>query len=995
MAKIGKYSGNERLDPKEMEEPDLDNEFTRKMWFEDIKDDEDFLEDIKEHVNELKKNVSITTDPEKLEIHMVGQSHIDVAWKWRYEQTRQKAIKTFRKACIHSELFPDKFRFALSEPLLLEWVKEDDPALFEDIKKYVATGNIELVGGSYVEPDCMMPSGEAFVRQRLYGQRFYRDHFNKLAEVEWFLDSFGYNYGLPQILVKSGAKAFWTSKITWNRQTIFPFVNFWWQSPDGTKILTSNFSMGLGPIMRWVMYEMGRHPLKKDGRKVWDYTYNYEEIDEHVEEDEICPHVGDFFGKGDGGHGPTHQEVAEANGFDAIGFAKWSSVGTFFDKLREWSDRFPIWNDELYLEYHRGTFSVHAEVKRHNRLYENQLTATETLALMTSLIDSNYKYPYETLEDRWKTLLKNQFHDVLPGSSIPEVYDDVYDDWQDTDRALEDIRNEISEKLSAKLVADNDKTDSQLSESIMGKTKYLGTIGLYNSLSWERKSPVFISVDNFSGNENKDLITLSPEGRPPEAVILIKDENDGTLKIYPAQPTPAETYTEAYPRHAGWWSVIDLKPLSVTTAQIRLINEGASLQDLINVPMELTINKSDDFTIFDNKKTVLKIDNKTGAFIELKSGNINDGKNLLKGNNSNLFYGFLDDYRQDHAWNIKPEYWKYPLDDIKNDESVKVEVVEQGPVFTTLEISKILGKDKSPVRQRITLFKDLEEVYMDWSTNWKQPFVMLKVLYATDTKAEFSTADETYCAIQRKTQPDTPCDSARYEKIMHKYCDLSTPDKKWGIAFINEGKYAYDTMGGPGDFRLTLLRTPRYPTPAGEAWVNKERNYNKEKYGHEVPEFSGLGHERCRYMIYPHNHGALTDKNNKPMASVKRRAEEFNQPVIIIPFNSSNSSDNKIPLNIMQPLLELTPSNIFMGALKLNEWEKSGSIILRIVEGSGVDTKNVKIKFGDILADKIKEINCVDLLERKIEGEFEWKKDTAELTFSIGRFEVKTFELKI
>ena len=131
-------------------------------------------------------------------------------------------------------------------------------------------GGIELVGGSYVEPDCMMPSGEAFVRERLYGMRFYKENFGVLPEVEWFLDSFGYNWGLPQILVKSGAKYFWTTKITWNLQTNFPFVYFWWEGPDGTRILTANFGMGFGPLHRWLYTEPGRRPLKPGGQKVWE-----------------------------------------------------------------------------------------------------------------------------------------------------------------------------------------------------------------------------------------------------------------------------------------------------------------------------------------------------------------------------------------------------------------------------------------------------------------------------------------------------------------------------------------------------------------------------------------------------------------------------------------------------------------------------------------------------------------------------------------------------
>ncbi|MHA1339230.1 MAG: alpha-mannosidase [Promethearchaeota archaeon] len=987
MSRIGKYSGNERLDPSNFEEPDSDNEYTAKLWFEEIPKDPDFLEEVKEQVENWKKTISVTADPDSLEIHMVGQSHIDVAWRWRYEQTRKKAIITFRKAVYHARKFANsnhKFCFALSEPLLLEWVKEDDPNLFKDIQEVVEQGGIELVGGSYVEPDCMMPSGEAFIRSRLYGQRFLRDNFGRLAEVEWFLDSFGYNYGLPQILVKSGAKAFWTSKITWNRQTIFPFVNFWWEGPDGSKILTANFQMGMGSIQNWIMWEIGRHPLKKEGQKYWDYTYNYEDIADHVEEEEICPHCGCFFGKGDGGHGPTHQEVVIANTWEDLGFSKWSRVGKFFAKLREWSDRFPIWNDELYLEYHRGTFSVHSEVKKHNRYYENKLIDTEILALITALTNPKYEYPMDKLEKLWKIVLQNQFHDVLPGSSIPEVYDDVYDFWVEQDKML----SEINEEIGKGLIKVEEKSKSLLKEDLKENE-----VGLYlcNPVSWDRKSPIFIPIDIVKDKIN---VSLNNEGKPPFAKLItyyVKEEstdiNDIQRMEYICQPVPAEPESIAYPRPAGWWVVPELKGISNTPAKLVILTDQ-ELKDLANE--EYVKAKA---TELDNGIISLKIDEKTGAILELKAKGINNEKNLLKGNQSNLTLGFLDDYPHDHAWNIKPKYWNFPLEDIKNDENVKIKIEDKGFVFSTILISRTLGKEKSKVEQKITLYKDSPIVYLEWRANWKQPFVMLKVLYETATNAEISTSDQAYCAIERKTQPETPCDKARYEKIMHKYCDLSTPDNKWGISLLNEGKYAYDTMGDRGSMRLTMLRSPRYPTPAGEAWVIKERRYNKGKYGHEVPEFSGLGPERCRYALYPHVGGALTDEKGSPNPIVKQKAEEFNQPVI--PISSKNKDyiliGNKIGIS-GQSILKIKPSSAYLGALKFEEWNKDGNIIIRIAEACGQATE-VEITINKELANKIKRIQPVDLLEKDTNREFEWNPSNSVLKFTMGKFEICSFKL--
>ncbi|MCK5341816.1 MAG: hypothetical protein KAR20_00350, partial [Candidatus Heimdallarchaeota archaeon] len=374
------------------------------------------------------------------------------------------------------------------------------------------------------EPDCMMPSGESFVRQRLYGMRFFRDNFGHLPKVEWFLDSFGYNYGLPQILIKSGAKFFWTTKITWNRNTTFPFVNFWWEGPDGTRILMANFEMNMHPITKWAKYYLGHHLLKKDGKKVWNYSMDYSTLKEHVEE-ELCPHVGCFFGKGDGGHGPTHKEVAYANEQAKLSMFKWSRVETFYEEIKKYSEMFPIWNDELYLEYHRGCFSNHAEVKRHNRKYENAIISLETLALMTSLLNSEYHYPVNTIEMLWKTTLKNQFHDVLPGSSIPEVFDDCWDDWIEQDNMIENVINDVAIAL----------TYPKSSEGKDNATEMI----LFNPVAWERNSRIFIPLSVF-----KETLNLDENGKSNYATIKILNGDDTE---YSCQPIAAELDNEIDP----------------------------------------------------------------------------------------------------------------------------------------------------------------------------------------------------------------------------------------------------------------------------------------------------------------------------------------------------------------------------------------------------------------------------------------------------------------
>lgn len=955
-SKVGRVSGSERVDTSAMAEPDADTEAMRKLWLEEVKDDPDFQEEIAAQVNQWKKVIAQTMDVEKLDIHMCGESHIDVAWLWRYEQTRKKAVVTLRKALLHAKMFPGSYSYALSEPILLDWILEDDPALFRSIQEEVKRGGIELVGGSYVEPDCMMPSGEAFARQRLYGQRFYRDHFGRLPEVEWFLDSFGYNWGLPQILAKSGAKYFWTSKITWNKNTLFPFVNFWWEGPDGTRLLTANFQMGPGELNSWMMFEIGRRPLKADGRKVWDYTIDYEDLCDYVEENEICPVVGDFSGKGDGGHGPTHHEVAVMNERARLGFMHWSKVHTFYRELEKWSERFPVWRDELYLENHRGTFSVHAEVKRHNRLFENALTSIETLCVLASLSDAKLSYPTEKIEGVWKTVLKSQFHDVLPGSSIPEVYDDAMDDWDENHDVLGSIKSDIAKAIAS--------SGGQAAASTGKAVDLL----LFNPVSWERVSRVFIPISALGAG-----VSLDASGKPPAAALTLLS---GSKKEVFAQPVAAEDPKGIDPRPAGWWAVVTLVGSSATPARIS-VQEGKPAP-----PSPFTVSKER----IAGENITITIDPATGALTGLVAASINGAKNLLDGKVSGLTLAFKDESKDWPAWNLTPEYWKYPIE-MANDKDVQIVVEDNGPVFCCVAIHRTLGKSK--VVQRIALFDGCPESFLEWIADWQQEKVMLKVPYDTTTGAESGIADIAFGAIERSTQPKVPCDKARYEKICHKYFDLSTPSKDWGIAMLNEGKYAFDTSGGT--IRLTMLRSPEYPGPAGEAFVNKERRARMEKDGTTPPRFSGIGPFKCRYALLPHNGGALVDAAGKPNAVVKRGAEEYNQPVMVIPVSTSIAKAD-MPMLDGTSLLTVTPANVMASAVKLNEWDKNGNVIARFLESSGVPA-DVQVTFHPALVKKIARVQAVDLLERPTGASFAWDASTGVLSFKSGKFEACTFEL--
>ena len=422
----------------------------------------------------------------------------------------------------------------------------------------------------------------------------------------------------------------------------------------------------------------------------------------------------------------------------------------------------------------------------------------------------------------------------------------------------------------------------------------------------------------------------------------------------------------------GWWSVLHLPPLSITPVRFTLLDDI----DLEKSDLEISEIK------LSNKKISIEINPQNGEILKITSMDINDGNNLLDDDSSNLTFGYLDDNNNDPAWNLTPEYWKFPMN-FANDKDVEINIVDNGSVFVTLEIKKLIGI--SQVMQKIRLFKDIPEIFFDYYTDWKQKNVMLKILYSTSTNADIVCADGMYCSITSKTDPLVPCDKARYEKHCQEYFDLSAPDNSWGIAMINEGKYAFDV--DHGDMRLTLLRACKYPPPAPEAWVNEERRWNEQEFNHKLPEFSGLGPFICRYSILPHKGGTLINRDGTPNPTVKRKSREFNTPISVIPLKEGF---NTSPLYIKK-FIDIHPSNVFLGTIKYNEWKGNQALLVRFYEAMGIDT-NVEINFNPSLNRIIKSIKSVDLIERDTNFDYDWYKD-GKLKFKLKKFEICTFEL--
>ena len=403
-------------------------------------------------------------------VDCVGHTHIDVEYLWARNQTREKIQRSFATAAALMKRYPE-YRFMLSQPELYRYLKEEAPEKYQELKQLVREGRWEPEGAMWVESDCNLVSGESFIRQILQGMRFFKKEFGVECKILFLPDVFGYSSALPQILKKCGIRHFITSKISWNETNTMPLDCFLWQGIDGTEIFTNFMTTQdyTGPKPeRGTVYAGLLNPSQIKG------TWN------KFLQKEYCSHVLTTFGYGDGGGGPTREMLETqrrlAKGLPGMPVTRMEGLLAHLDQARTEFDagcretrRTPRWVGELYLEFHRGTYTSMAKNKRNNRKSEFMLQKTEALSY-TSLLQGG-SYDWEGLDRTWNLVLHNQFHDIIPGSAIKEVYDGTDCDY----RAVFDYcSGKIREKLSS--LAAGVSTD--------------GGLLVYNSLGFPRQGTV-------------------------------------------------------------------------------------------------------------------------------------------------------------------------------------------------------------------------------------------------------------------------------------------------------------------------------------------------------------------------------------------------------------------------------------------------------------------------------------------------------------------------
>lgn len=378
----------------------------------------------------LKAIMSLKTSASEMDVYAVGHAHIDTGWLWPVREGQRKCVRTFANQIKLIKDYPG-YIFGASQPQHYQFVKEDQPELFERIKQAVKDGKWELQGGMWVESDCNIPNGESLVRQFIHGKNFFMDEFGKDVTNLWIPDVFGYSAALPQIMHLAGVDTFLTQKISWNQFNTFPYNTFFWQGIDGTEILT--------------------HFPPED-------TYNSDMTpgsligsQQRFKEKAVASKIMSLFGVGDGGGGPRPDHIERAlrmKDLEGCPRVQFNTAENFFESLHDIKHELPRWVGELYLEYHRGTLTTQALVKKRNRQLEHRLREMEIICSCVG-VDS---YPIDEFDTLWKTLLLNHFHDIIPGSSINNVYKVTHAEHAEMLEKLNVLQSQAAPKL---LTADN------------------------------------------------------------------------------------------------------------------------------------------------------------------------------------------------------------------------------------------------------------------------------------------------------------------------------------------------------------------------------------------------------------------------------------------------------------------------------------------------------------------------------------------------------------
>jgi alpha-mannosidase len=726
--------------------------------------------------------------------HLSGNSHIDAAWLWPWTESVDVVRRTFSTALQLMNEYPG-YTYTQSAAAYNEWMAEKYPSMNAEIKKRIQEGRWEIVGGMWVEPDLNMPDGESLVRQLLVGKRWYKQAYGVDVRIGWNPDSFGYNWQLPQIYRKSGIDYFVTQKMEWNDTNQLPFKLFWWQSPDGSKVL-AYFPHGYG--------NEDLRPLR-----MADDLVAARQRATGMED------MMDLYGVGDHGGGPTRAmldggfhwadpsaaSVAANGGAPVTPKYGFGTAQSWFSSVEKqiapdspvWDYQsiakgytapaavagktaIPTWNSELYFEYHRGVMTTQAMHKHNMRTAEEEMLNAEKWSSLAWL--DGAKYPADELTEDWKKVLFNQFHDLAAGSGIAVIYKDAQKDYDWVRMSTDEISGAALNDVSASI-----------------NTSGRGVpVVVYNPLGWTRSGDVWVNL-RVPNATNGDLAadSYALEGNSAaHKLAWVESKNKSsemaTLKVY-----------------AGNVPAFGFKTLWVDPSNRSLHgSSGPNSPKLKNEFLEV------------------QVDQATGCMTSIRS--LTGYEFLALGSCGNLLQLFKDTPKQYDAWNVDPG--TLDVSPMTIDKADSVESLMGSDGSTAIRVTSHWQSSKFV--QTITL--DGDQIDIDNDIDWHEKHVLLKAAFPLAVTSDFATFEIPYGTIERPTTRNNSFEKAQFEVPAMRWADLSgtgTDGKVHGSSILNQDKYGYDAVGNV--LRITLLRSPTWPDPDAD---QGEHHFHYALYPH-------------------------------------------------------------------------------------------------------------------------------------------------------------------
>ncbi|MGD0292756.1 MAG: glycoside hydrolase family 38 C-terminal domain-containing protein [Terracidiphilus sp.] len=809
-------------------------------------------------------------------LHLTGNSHIDAAWLWPWTETVDVVKRTFGTALQLMYEYPE-YTYTQSAAAYNEWIADKYPEMNAEIARRIKEGRWEIVGGMWVEPDLNIPDGESLVRQLLVGKRWFKQQYGADTRIGWNPDSFGYTWQLPQIYKKSGIDYFVTQKMAWCDTNQLPFKFFWWESPDGSKVLTyfphdyANDNLNLVRLAR-------------------DFTIAQKQA-------AGLPGIMDLYGIGDHGGGPTRAILDEGFHWAASGHVtpkiEFGTAQSYFTALEQqiapgspvWNYQsiakgyvpppaipgkvnIPTWKSELYFEYHRGVMTTQANHKRNMREAEVEVLNAEKWASLAWL--DGREYPGKELTEDWKKVLFNQFHDTAAGSGIGRIYKDAQKDY--------DVVRWSTNEIDAGAL-------ETVAERIDTTGKNMGLHGIsvvvLNPLGWKRNGVVSVKVplpDSAQSVTTCDDTLMNDSYPAPclDARIVSRDKKQGTAEVsVKVWEVPATGFRTIHLNP-------DTRPEQAKGGALRDDGKGGLVLD--GRWFSVTVNK------FTGCITSLVEDKTKFDFI-------------APGGCGNELVVFKDTPKDYDAWNVDPGTFDQQLTMLSKADSVQQ--VTDATGHTAIRVTRSWQSSKFVQTISIEPYSDILDI--DNEIDWHESHVLLKAAFPLAASGPFATYEIPYGTIDRTTTRNNSWEQAQFEVAAMRWADLGgtgSDGKQHGLSILNQNKYGYDAVGNV--LRLTLLRSPKWPDAEAD-----------------------MGHHHFHYALYPH---AGTWKE----ALTVRHGWEYNYPLTAVVTTAHPGS-----LPASYSFASVAPENVVLTAVKKAEDQNGlgvNGLIMRVYEWAGKET---------------------------------------------------------